>query len=1149
MARIAVIVCGIVCWTGSWLAAPAWLAAEPRKKPQRDSTATDDRATANPNPADPKPLELTPEAIQKRLKQAEESSALDPVAKKSVVDNYSEALEHVKTAGDHAAKIAGFRKATAEAPREMQRVKAKLDSPRLDLTPQISPDMGLAEMQQALAESENAYETLQKRLNELQAEPDRRAERRNKIPELQREAQRQMEQIEAPGEPGQSAGGRPSDPVAAADSVRRLAHRRALEHELLVYEEELRHYETTSDLVEARRDHALLLVEQAERQMKAWRTAVNERRRQEAERESQAALQAAKRAPPAIRRLAEDNAALAAQRQDLVARIEIACQEQDALQNQVAAVEALFKRVKERVKRAGLTESIGTLLRKQREAMPNVAEHQKFIEERKAEMAQLNLQLVDLEDQRGELADIDERVARILAETHGGRKGRKSPTEAEIRKILEDSRGYLDAQIKDTNTYEDLLHKLNVTESELVTNSAEFSRFIKEYILWIKSAEVPAPGDARQFRDAAGWILAPSNWSGVIEKFSTDLRLHSANYLGIFALVVTLGFSQRLWRRLLRNAGRDAADHHATSIRSTGIAFVSTLMLSVLWPGVLWLAGWRLGRLAGRSDFLVAVAHGLEETAFFLVTVNFTRHLCRSLGLGESHFGWPAGSLDVIRRNMWWQAAVGLPLTLIVLITESQADETIKNTLGRAAFVGLLALLLASAHSVWHHPQGFAHHLALAKAAGRTDRWWLRLCRLAQVAAFAVPAALAGLAIVGYYYTAVQLAQRVLATSWLVGGLFVLHAAMLRWLLLAYRDLARKRARELRVDESSSKSPPERHTEVAGAEPTVRLADINLQTHKLLGLVVCGAFLFASSVIWVEVLPALEVLDTVQLWPHPFTIFDPSAAPDPKLYYLTLGEFLAAVLVGLATAAAARNVPGLIEITILRNLKLDSGARYAISAVTQYTITACGLSLAFSCVGVGWNNVQWLVAAMTVGLGFGLQEIFANFASGLLLLIERPIRVGDLVSIGDVTGKVTRIRIRATTITDGDMREAIVPNREFISGKVMNWTLTDSTARMTFTVRVPNGCNPDRVKQVLLSVAAAHPLVLKDPAPHALLDEFTVDKLTFTLRVYMANCDVYNQLRHELNAGIRSAFIKSGIDKTTIEDDPPVVIHSPPQAA
>jgi potassium-dependent mechanosensitive channel len=187
--------------------------------------------------------------------------------------------------------------------------------------------------------------------------------------------------------------------------------------------------------------------------------------------------------------------------------------------------------------------------------------------------------------------------------------------------------------------------------------------------------------------------------------------------------------------------------------------------------------------------------------------------------------------------------------------------------------------------------------------------------------------------------------------------------------------------------------------------------------------------------------------------------------------------------------------------------------------------------------------VQWLAAAFTVGLGFGLQEIFANFASGLLLLVERPIRVGDTVSVGDVTGKVTRIRIRATTIVDGDLRELIVPNKEFISGKVMNWTLTDTTSRMTIKVGVPRGSDPDLVRQILLQVAASHPLVLKDPPPHALFDEFAGDALNFTLNVYMASRDVYVQLRHELNAGINAALQQSGIGRT----HPPA--DSLPQAA
>ena len=112
-----------------------------------------------------------------------------------------------------------------------------------------------------------------------------------------------------------------------------------------------------------------------------------------------------------------------------------------------------------------------------------------------------------------------------------------------------------------------------------------------------------------------------------------------------------------------------------------------------------------------------------------------------------------------------------------------------------------------------------------------------------------------------------------------------------------------------------------------------------------------------------------------------------------------------------------------MEIVILQRLPLDAGARYAASTVSRYLIVVTGFLLGFRAVGIGWSSVQWLIAAMTVGLGFGLQEIFANFVSGIILLFERPIRVGDTVTIGDITGTVTRIQIRATTILDWDNKD------------------------------------------------------------------------------------------------------------------------------
>lgn len=1115
-----------------WFAGPAWVLAGPAQKPARDPAPLAEKSDA----------ELSVEAIQRHIEQVQKAANLEEPVRKSLLETYQAALQHVQTAEEYLDKAAEFRKATAQAPQQIERLKAKLEGPKPDLRPQITPEMGLTEMQQALSEAEEAFEKLQKRLAELQEEPARRADRRIEISKLQEAAVSQLEEVERLDEAAPSSA---ADPAVVAARVLHAACRHALEHELKVYQEELRHYELTGDLVEMRRDHTLVLAEHVEQHVKAWRTAVNDRRRLEAEEDIRAAQDAAEHAHPAVRRLADENTALAMQRQELTGRIEASGNELDALDKQVDDLHALFKRVKDRVKRVGLTDSIGLLLRKHRETIPDIAEHQRMIAERKAAISKLSLQLVDLEEKRASLANVDEETETILAQARESDHPNKIPQTKEIRAFLMTTREYLGDLIEDTNRHLDLLAKLDTKELELVVAAREYSEFTDEYILWIRSAGLPQAGDLAQIREAARWIASPRRWSAVIERFVADAEDHKAAYLAALAVVLALVFSQRLWRNLLRKAGRAAGTNHKTSVWSTFLALAATILLSLVWPLALWMTGWRLLHLAARSEFSIAVARGLEGLALFLLTINFTRHMCRSLGLGEAHFDWPQSGLAVVRRSMWWLTAAGLPLAGIVLMTESQSDEAVKNSLGRFAFVALQGLLAATAWRIWQGPHGLARGIA-ARAA---DRWWIRLCRLAQFSSFAAPAVLAAAAIAGYYYTAVQLAERLVATGWLAGGLLVFDALLCRWLLLAYREMAMQRLREQRAAEALARSTDEHQPDTVAAEPAVRLADINHQAHKLLGMAVCCAFLIGCSAIWVELAPAVEILDWVQLWPHPFSIVDPAAERDPKLavYLLTLGELVKAVLVALVTFAAARNVPGLVEITILRRLKLDSGARYAVGAVTQYLISVLGVSIAFGQMGMGWKDVQWLAAGLTVGLGFGLQEIFANFISGLLLLFERPIRIGDTVSIGDVTGKVNRIHIRATTIIDGDMRELIVPNKDFITGKVMNWTLSDTVSRMTIKVCVPSARDPDLVKQLLLAVAASNPLVLKEPPPHALFDEFSGDTLNFTLRVYMGSRDVYNQLRHELNAAINAELHQLNDQPGHAEPDGP--IRAAPHAA
>ena len=151
----------------------------------------------------------------------------------------------------------------------------------------------------------------------------------------------------------------------------------------------------------------------------------------------------------------------------------------------------------------------------------------------------------------------------------------------------------------------------------------------------------------------------------------------------------------------------------------------------------------------------------------------------------------------------------------------------------------------------------------------------------------------------------------------------------------------------------------------------------------------------------------------------------------------------------------------------LRELRSHIAGVSMRESIGSYVIVGTGIVAALATLGLKWSQLQWLVAALGVGIGFGLQEIIANFISGLIILFERPIRVGDVVTVGDKDGTVTKIRIRATTILDFDGKELLVPNKEFITGRLLNWTLSDSNVRLVIPVGIAYGSDVEEALRIL----------------------------------------------------------------------------------
>lgn len=244
---------------------------------------------------------------------------------------------------------------------------------------------------------------------------------------------------------------------------------------------------------------------------------------------------------------------------------------------------------------------------------------------------------------------------------------------------------------------------------------------------------------------------------------------------------------------------------------------------------------------------------------------------------------------------------------------------------------------------------------------------------------------------------------------------------------------------------------------------------------------------------------------------------------------ISLGNILAFVITVWAAFLISRFVRFLLNEDVYPRVNLARGVPYAISTSLHYLILLVGFFAAVAAVGFDMTKFTILAGAFSVGLGFGLQNIFNNFVSGLIVLFERPVQVGDVIQMNDASGVVQRIGIRASVIRTPSGSEIIVPNGKLISDPVTNWTFSNSQRGIEIRVGVAYGTDPQLVIKLLKDVAESHPLVNKDPAPQALFVEFAADSLNFELRAWTNRSDAWVQIRSDLAVAINAALTEHDI--------------------
>lgn len=247
-------------------------------------------------------------------------------------------------------------------------------------------------------------------------------------------------------------------------------------------------------------------------------------------------------------------------------------------------------------------------------------------------------------------------------------------------------------------------------------------------------------------------------------------------------------------------------------------------------------------------------------------------------------------------------------------------------------------------------------------------------------------------------------------------------------------------------------------------------------------------------------------------------------------FTISPSAILGAIVVLIVGMAATRAIQNWLDGRFLPQTNLDVGVRSSIRTGVGYVGVILAVIIALSYIGLNLQNIAIVAGALSVGIGFGLQSIINNFVSGLILLVERPIKVGDRIEVGTRMGVVKNINVRATEIQTYDNISVIVPNADLISGQVVNWMHGSYTARLSVMVGVSYESDPDQIITMLLETVADHPRALKHPEPFAILGNFGADALEFTVFFHVGNIGVDAGVANDVRLAILKRFRKEGIE-------------------
>lgn len=1066
--------------------------------------------------------------IEEAIAVVEARQGLDADTRASVIVFLRDAETQLQNKLTADAAAEQFVKALDTAPAETVALRAVLD--RQPSAPATKESLGvdettsLAELQQSLAKETAELTAVNSELAEFRSQVETQVSRRALVTERIAELQRSREAAAANVD-NQAVAGEQTI-VTNARKLDAQIRRAAQGAEINRLEQELLSYTVRLDLLRAKRDVAARSQVSLQQRAELLRTVANERQQADEAQAQQAAIAAELESVdkhPVVRSLAEDNVALAVMLPTGAADILSASEELAEMKRITKGVEQRIARSSQHIEVGGLSRITGRLLMEERKSLPQLNRYRP----RDTEIAEVGLALMFLQEQRRELTSLDGKTQELMEEVSADVSDEEefAAIRNEVRVLLRSRQELLIHSESSYRSYLQVLGDLDKEQRRLMDSAAEYEEFLNKNLLWIPSAPVAFTESSVDLTTTLNWVISPDSWRLTFVVLRQSLREHLVAVAIYLILLGSLLVARRplasTYKSMSAKVGRLSTDNIGLTLGSLAIAAERVLPVPAVLAGVAWF----LVNAPHATAFSDTIAYSLSATAPFLFNTLLFRILCAPRGVFSTHFRWSAESLFVIRRQLGRLAIIGAPLVFTTVLMFDSEDAGNHTDSGRLSFVILMVFLSFIIRPIVHPVSG--------PARDYYRNWplsWISSFRwIWYFTAVGIPLLLGLISILGNVYTSTIMAGLLVRTVWLVLGLVIVNMVILRWLALSRRKLELKillQKREAqRAEREAAEQPNAEADAVAVSAEPLDLDAVDQQSRVLLRT----GLLFVASIavwrVWSEVIPALTLLNGISLWSQ-IVMVDGVETIAP----VTLADLILALLVILVSAIASRNLPGFIEIAIPQRLNVAPGSRYAIITLIRYLIILVGVVVVLNVLGWNWSRIQWLVAALSVGLGFGLQEIVANFVAGIVILFERPIRVGDTITVGQLTGTVTRIRIRATTIVDWDRKEIIVPNKSFITEQVVNWTLSDPITRMVIPVGVSYGSDVGLVHKVISETLQKLSLVPDEPEPQVYFKGFGESSLDFVLHVYLRQMTDRMPLVHEVHNGVLRALRENGIE-------------------